>query len=111
MKPRTSKRDSAQRKLNAHLRQSAEPSEVPREEWDFTSCARDELFECHAYEFARETAVIRKDAKLLRKGVAPIFEELVKALRERISRRARLMAVFWYCPEFPEQALPSDSDR
>ena len=94
MKARTSKRDSACRKFTS--------SDLPREEWDFSSCPKDDLFECWAYEFARETAVICKDVKALRKGVAPIFDNLVKALRERISRTPRLMAVFWYCPEFPD---------
>ena len=95
MKARTSKRDSACRKFTT--------SDLPREEWDFSSCPKDDLFECWAYEFARETAVICKDVKALRKGVAPIFDDLVKALRARISRTPRLMAVFWYCPEFPKK--------
>src|SRR5882757_5155489 len=76
---------------------------IPRLEWDFASCPADEVFECRAYEFARETAVIRKDVESLRRGIAPIFEELVKSLRERIGRTKRLMAVFWYCPEFPNK--------
>ena len=31
------------------------------------------------------------------------FPDLVKALRKRITRTARLMALFWYCPEFPDK--------
>jgi hypothetical protein len=61
------------------------------------------VFECYAYEFARETAVIIEDAKSLRKRIPPVFEDMVKALRKRIHRSARLMALFWYCPEFPRE--------
>jgi len=66
MKARASKRNLANRKFTI--------SDVPREEWDFSLCPRDELFECRAYEFAREASVICKDVKSLRKGVAPIFD-------------------------------------
>lgn len=32
-----------------------------------------------------------------------MFDDLAKALRGRVSRTARLMAIFWYCPEFPQK--------
>ena len=102
MKARTNERDSA-RKLKARVRQSPEPPQVPRAEWDFGSCPNDELFECHAYEYARETPATVEDVRSLRKRVTPLFEELVKALRDRIDRTARVMALFWYCPEFPDK--------
>src|SRR5438105_12791355 len=102
MKPRTTERDSV-RKLKARVRRSPEPPQVPRAEWDFSSCPDDEVFECRAYEFARETAAIVEDVRSLRKRVTPVFEDLVKALRKRITRTARLMALFWYCPEFPDK--------
>jgi hypothetical protein len=43
-----------------------------------------------------------------------LFEELVKALRDRIDRSARVMALFWYCPEFPNTpylTIPSNERR
>jgi hypothetical protein len=110
MKARTSERDSV-RKLKARGRQSPEPPQVPRAEWDFSSCPKDESFECDAYEFARETAAIREDVRSLRKGIGRTFDDLVSALPERIDRTPRGMALFWYCPEFPHKpylAMPTD---
>jgi broad specificity phosphatase PhoE len=84
--------------------------QVPRAEWDFGSCTNDELFECRAYEYARETPAIVEDVRSLRKRVTPLFEELVKALRDRIDRTARVMALFWYCPEVSGQAVSDHSN-
>jgi hypothetical protein len=113
MKARTNERDSP-RKLKARVLQSPEPPQVPRAEWDFRSCPNDELFECRAYEYARETPAIVEDVRSLRKRVTPLFEELVKALRDRIDQTARVMGLFWYCPEFPDTpylTIPSNERR
>jgi hypothetical protein len=103
MKARTSQHDSARRKLQVRVARSAEPPYVSRAEWDFGACPSDELFECRTYEFARATAVVVEDVASLRKGVPPRFEDLVRALRERINRSFRVGAIFWYCPEFPDK--------
>ena len=79
-----------------------EPPVVARSEWDFSNCPADETWECRAYEFARSTPAIRDDVERLRKSLQKSsFTALVKALRNRIDATPRLMALFWYCPEFP----------
>lgn len=77
--------------------------DLAREEWDFSDCPAHEIWECHAYEFAREIQVIRKDVDSLRKNVPRTFEALLNALRPRVERTLRTMALFWYCPEFPDK--------
>lgn len=77
--------------------------DLAREEWDFNGCPADELWECRAYEFAREIQVIRDDVDSLRKNLPCAFEALVNALRSRVQSMPLEMALFWYCPEFPDK--------
>jgi len=91
--------------------------ELPRPEWDFSECPGAEVFEWHAYEFAREIPAILADVARMRKRmvIAPTFEELEKTLRNQIDRSARVTALFWYCPEFPNKSYlsisPSERQR
>ena len=88
--------------MNSYKRRRAAP-DLARDEWDFSDCPDAEIWECHAYEFAREIQVIRDDVDSLRKNLPCTFEALVNALRSRIQSTPRAMALFWYCPEFPDK--------
>jgi hypothetical protein len=77
--------------------------DLAREEWDFSGCPADEIWECRAYEFAREIQVIRDDVDSLRRNLPCTFEALVNALRSCIQSKPLAMALFWYCPEFPDK--------
>ncbi len=102
---------SAHRKLIKRVLRVAERAEISRTEWDFSRCPTDELFECRAYEFARDTPQMRDDVRNLRKGLTCSFEELVRTLRKQIGRRPLADSLFWYYPEFPDipyLTIPSD---
>ena len=88
--------------MNSYKRRRAAPDLV-RDEWDFSDCPDAEIWECRAYEFAREVQVIRDDVDSLRKNLPCTFGALVNALRSRIESTLRAMALFWYCPEFPDK--------
>ena len=95
----------------SELVEYAERETVDRLNWDFSSCPPDELDECHAYEFARNVAPIRKDVARLRKGKRRTFDHLYAALMDVVFRSttARRNALFWFYPEFPEKPYLSIS--
>jgi hypothetical protein len=91
----------------------AERETVDRLNWDFSSCPPDELDECHAYEFARNVAPIRKDVARLRKGKRRTFDHVFATLEKVVfaPTSPRRYALFWFYPEFPEKPYLSISAK
>jgi hypothetical protein len=89
----------------SQLIDEAERETVDRLYWDFSSCPREELDECHAYEFARNVKSIHQDVAHLRKGKQQSFDRLFGALRKVVFAplSGRRYALFWFYPEFPKQ--------
>ena len=95
------RRRAASRRLHNRLSSSSVP-DLAQDEWDFSGCPADELWECRAYEFAREIQGIRDVVDSLRKNLPCTFEALVNALRSRVQSMPLATALFWYS-EFPDK--------
>jgi hypothetical protein len=72
---------------------------LPKEEWDFSTCPNDELFECWFYEFTRQIPAVRA-AVLKWRGKSATYEGLIA--RSGGQYKALLFAAtFHYQPEWP----------
>ena len=85
---------------------------MPREEWDFSKCPKEQLYECYCYEFARESKSYRRHVDSFRAnaGAAKTFDDFFAYSQTwRQTHREDGMpenlhpgCMFNFSPEFPD---------
>ncbi len=87
---------------------------LPPEEWDFSNCPPLERYECFIWELSRDCEAIKNDVAKLRAGCQEkTFDAIWNQLGTRIfqSPRRRPLAIFYFCPEFPDRPYLCTGDQ
>lgn len=82
-------------------------SDIPREEWDFSKCPKDQIEGCHFYEFTRESNDRRREVERFRRAF-PIatFDEYMRRFACDELGALSLVEVFPEFPNTPFMAIP-----